>query len=265
VIVPRDSRVIRGSRTGPPGRWNTNKGFTLSTWLKYVLCGAQQTAGQLGYSPLPYPLVTGGFLQFSHIPGHITAIPSSQLNNCNNPTYHDGVNFLTRDAPQPSPCDYYTAPLNCKVVVKGGKPTAVQTSGPGTGGTGGTGTGGTGTGGTGTGGTGTGNGTGRGTGNGSGTTINPNTGQVTGANGNSPGSNGSGGPISAQPVSLTGPAPQEAWLFGVLIVLALLGVIGAPTVLGSWLERRRTADASAGPQAAAPPAAGPPSEPPGRQ
>jgi ABC-type phosphate transport system substrate-binding protein len=250
VVVPRDSRVINGSRTSPPGRWNSNKGYTLSTWLKFVLCGAQQTAGQLGYSPLPYPLVTGGFLQFSHIPGHITAIPSSQLNNCNNPTYHNGINYLTKYAPYPSACDFHTAPLNC--TVRHGRPVA---TGPGSTGTtpGGSTPGGS-----------TPGSTGGSTPGGSspGQSINPNTGQVANANG-SPGS-GTGGLANAQPVGLTGPAPQEAGLFAVLIVLALLGVIVAPTVLGSWLERRRTAGATSGPGAAAPPAGGPLPPPSGR-
>jgi len=211
VIVPRDSRVVNGQTLSAPPRWNTTKGFTLSTWLKFVLCGAQQTAGSLGYSPLPFPLVTGGFLQFSHIPGHITAIPTRQLNNCNNPTYHNGVNFLTKFAPQPSPCDFHTAPLNC--AVRNGKPVAVAaagtspTTGPSTGASTGPSTG-------------------------SGQSINPNTGQLTGAT-------GSGAQINAQPVSLSGTAPQEAWLFAGLIVLALLGAIAAPAVIGSWLERRR--------------------------
>jgi hypothetical protein len=73
---------------------------------------------------------------------------------------------------------------------------------------------------------------------------------VTNANGTPVSS--SGGPVNAQPVSLTGPAPQEAWVFAVLIVLALLGAIVAPTALGAWLERRRTADAGHPPRAAGP-------------
>jgi ABC-type phosphate transport system substrate-binding protein len=244
VIVPRDSRVINGQTLGPPRKFNTNKGYTLSAWLRYVLCGAQKTAGNLGYSPLPYPLVTGGFLQFNHIPGHIGSIPNSQLNNCDNPTYHNGHNFLIQDAPFPSPCDYYTAPLNCTVKLEHGHPVAVSTgSGPGGSGPTGSGPGGSSP-------TGSNAGTHGPGGTSAGQTINPNTGQVVNANGSSP--TGSGGTVNAQPVSLSGPAPQEAWLFAVLIVLALLGAIVAPTALGAWLERRRTADAGH-----APPATGP--------
>jgi ABC-type phosphate transport system substrate-binding protein len=241
IIVPRTSRVVNGSTLGPPPIFNTSKGYTLSTWLKYVLCGAQQTAGALGYSPLPYPLVTGGFLQFDQIPGHIASIPNSQLDNCDNPTYDNGVNLLIKTAPYPSPCAFHTAPLNC--TVKGGKAVASTAAGSASTGSAGTGSAGTSSG---------------GKGNGSGnSSINPNTGAVTGGDT----SDDPGAAINASPVSLSGPAPQEAWVFAVLIVLALLGAIAAPTVLGSWLERRRTADSSAGPGDTAPRPAGPPSQP----
>jgi ABC-type phosphate transport system substrate-binding protein len=43
LIVPRDSRLdSRGVTLGPPPGFNTAKGKTLTTWMKYVLCGAQQ-------------------------------------------------------------------------------------------------------------------------------------------------------------------------------------------------------------------------------
>jgi ABC-type phosphate transport system substrate-binding protein len=234
LIVPRISRTINGRTMGPPPVFGSNgasKGQTLSTWLNFVLCGAQQTAGQLGYSPLPYPLIVGGYNEFDQIPGHIP-VPSVQsfIDRCDNPTYDDGINVLIKDAPYPSPCQKATAPLNC--TVQDGK--AVATSAAGSGGAGsGTGNGGTGT---------------------SGDSINPNTGQATGD------TNGSGTAINASPVSVSGPAPQEAWVFGALILLTLLGAIVAPTVLGSWLERRRTAAAGTGPGTSAPHAVGPGTE-----
>jgi ABC-type phosphate transport system substrate-binding protein len=228
LIVPR---VSRAGTNGPPPIFmgsdhGASKGATLTTWLNFVLCGAQQTAGSLGYSPLPYPLITGGYQQFNQIPGHIAVgSVSSFIATCKNPTYYDGVNLLIKDAPYPSPCQKDTAPLNC--TVKNGQ--AVATSTPSSGGT--------------TGKTGAGNGTTGG--------INPNTGQQSGD------TSGSGTAINASPVSVSGPAPQEAWVFGALIVLALLGAIVAPTVLGSWLERRRMAAADTGPGPAAPEAARP--------
>jgi ABC-type phosphate transport system substrate-binding protein len=220
LIVPRASRTINGNTLGPPHIWTNSKGSTISTWLNFVLCGAQQTAGELGYSPLPYPLITGGYLQFNQIPGHIPvgSVPSF-IAKCNNPTYDDGQNLLIKDAPYPNACQKASAPLDCKVV--GGK--AVPTTAASSGGS-------------------TNSGANSGNANnGSTGAVNPNTGQVTG------GDTGDGGTaINASPVSVSGPAPQEAWVFAVLIVLALLGAIVAPTVLGSWLERRRTATANAG-------------------
>jgi ABC-type phosphate transport system substrate-binding protein len=239
LIVPRISRDIDGSTAGPPPIFNDSKGYTLSTWLNFVLCGAQATAGELGYSPLPYPLITGGYLQFNQIPGHIpVGSVASFISKCNNPTYDDGVNDLIKDATYPTPCQKATAPLNC--TVQNGK--AVATTAAGSDSTS----------------TGSSSKTSDSTGNGS--TINPNTGQVNG------GDTGDGGAaINASPVSLSGPAPQEAWVFAVLIVLALLAAIAAPTVLGSWLERRRTADSATGTGGTTPPPApgpgGPPSEP----
>jgi ABC-type phosphate transport system substrate-binding protein len=240
LIVPRISRNIGGTVAGPPPVFNDSKGYTLSTWLNFVLCGAQQTAGALGYSPLPYPLITGGYLQFNQIPGHIAVgTTASFIAKCNNPTYDDGQNLLIKDAPYPTACQFHTAPLNC--TVKNGK--AVATTGADTG----TSTAGKGSGST-----------------GNGSSINPNTGQVNNGDTGDPGA-----AINASPVSLSGPAPQEAWVFAVLIVLALLAAIAAPTVLGSWLERRRTAESSALPGGTAPPpaapgAGGPPPEPRGR-
>jgi ABC-type phosphate transport system substrate-binding protein len=113
LIIPRDSRVVNQNKEGPPPRFSTAKGETLSTWLNYVLCGAQQKAGSLGYSPLPKNLVVGGFLQVDHTPGHVATPDLKQLDGCNNPTYSDGVNHLIKDAPMPSPCDKLGAPLTC--------------------------------------------------------------------------------------------------------------------------------------------------------
>jgi len=120
---PRDSRMINGQQAGPPSRFDTDKGATLSTWMNYVLCGAQQKAGALGYSPLPKNLVVGGFRQIDHVPGHVPTPDLKQLTGCDNPTYSDGVNHLIANAPMPSQCDKATAPLNCTPGNPNGSPT----------------------------------------------------------------------------------------------------------------------------------------------
>ena len=220
LIVPRDSRP---GFLGPPAGFSTDKGATLSTWLNYVLCGAQKTAGSLGYSPLPKNLVVGGFEQDAHIPGAVPTPDLNQLSNCDNPTYSDGVNHLIVDAPQPSPCDYVTAPLNCTVV--NGKATSTGASGGG-GPSGGSGGGAAGGGG------GVGSGPNGATVNAN-QTIDPNTGQVIGGSGGS----GDGVP-TAVPVAMS-TRPEQEWLLSGLTAAELVGAVAVPSVFGLWLARRR--------------------------
>jgi ABC-type phosphate transport system substrate-binding protein len=216
LIVPRDARP---GFLGPPSRFNTDKGATLSTWLNYVLCGAQKSAGSLGYSPLPKNLVVGGFEQDAHIPGAVPTPDLNQLSNCDNPTYSDGVNHLIVDAPMPSPCDYVTAPLNCTVVNgKATSQTATRTGGGAAGS--GAGAAGAGVGANGAGGSG-------------GASIDPNTGQVIGGSGG-----GAANEAYATSVAL-GARPEEQWLLSTLTALELVGAVAAPSVFGLWLARRR--------------------------
>ncbi len=126
LLVPR---TARGNLTVLPGYASSpNKGYTLSHFLNYSLCSGQQKASSLGYSPLPENLFDGGFKQVSHIPGYDPSqIPNpANYNACNNPTYHNKVNYLLKDAPQPLPCDKVTAPLNCS---SGGGTSAAGVSG----------------------------------------------------------------------------------------------------------------------------------------
>jgi ABC-type phosphate transport system substrate-binding protein len=224
LIVPRDSRP---GFFGPPQDFNNQKGATLSTWLNYVLCGAQQSAAHLGYSPLPVNLVQGGFLQDEHIPGAVPTPDLNRLSNCNNPTYFNGQNLLTKNAPFPSPCDKVGAPLNCVVNSKG---QAVATSSGGSG-SGGSGTGGSGPNGSGPNGAGGAGGPG-GTNGSTAGSVDPNTGQVIG------GSGGSGTPAYAQTVSLAS-RPEERWLLSSLTAIELIAAVAAPTLLGAWWQRRR--------------------------
>jgi len=217
LIIPRDSTV---TNSPAPPRFTNAKGATLSTWLNYVLCGAQQKAGSMGYSPLPKNLVVGGFQQVDHMPGHVATPDQTQLNGCDNPTYSNGVNHLIVDAPQPSPCDAAAAPLNCTVV--GGKAVSIgsgSTGGSGTSGTGGTGTGPT-------------SGTGASGNPFASAGIDPNTGQVL-SGGASVAQN-----VYAEPVSVAS-RPAQQWLLGTLTAVELLAAVVAPVVVGSWLRRRR--------------------------
>jgi ABC-type phosphate transport system substrate-binding protein len=213
LIVPRDKTV---TNSPTPPSWTTSKGATLGTWLNYVLCGAQQSAGALGYSPLPKNLVVGGFEQVDHIPGHVATPDTTQLNGCNNPTYSNGVNHLIADAPEPSPCDYRTAPLDC--VVQDGK---AVSAGGGTGSSGGTGSGSAGTSATGPAGAG-------------GATA-------PGAADGAPGGPGQGAaPIYAQPVSVAS-SPYRKTLPAAAALAEILAAIGVPVLLGSLLRRRKAA------------------------
>jgi phosphate transport system substrate-binding protein len=89
------------------GIFNTDKGSTLSDFMRYVLCGGQSQADTLGYSPLPMNLVIAGSEQIARIPGSGgTGIDTSK---CNNPTFKAGdspsSNLLATTAPQPLACD----------------------------------------------------------------------------------------------------------------------------------------------------------------
>jgi hypothetical protein len=213
---------------GPPPAFTTGRGTTLTTWINYVLCGAQQSAGRLGYSPLPKNLVVGGFLQMGHVPGSIPVPDTTQLMGCNNPTYSDGVNHLIHDAPPPSPCDYRSEPLNC--VVQNGRPVT-----PGNGGSGGSNVGGQSTPGPG----GNGSAVGASPGASSSAGVDTDTGQPLGSNNAA----GGGAALMARETA-TRRAADTA--LTVLTVLELAAALTAPAVLGAWLRRRRTRSSQMG-------------------
>jgi phosphate transport system substrate-binding protein len=89
------------------GIFNTDKGNTLSAFMRYVLCEGQQQADTLGYSPLPMNLVLAGSDQIKRIPGSGGA--GIDTSKCNNPTFKAGDspsnNLLAQTAPQPQACD----------------------------------------------------------------------------------------------------------------------------------------------------------------
>ncbi|CCH28431.1 phosphate ABC transporter substrate-binding protein PstS [Actinosynnema sp. NPDC047251] len=86
------------------GKFNGDKGRTLSDFAYYFLCEGQQQADRLGFSPLPINLVRAGMDQVARVPG--TTKQNKDLGKCNNPTFSaDGSNTLATNAPQPPDCD----------------------------------------------------------------------------------------------------------------------------------------------------------------
>ncbi|WP_151084546.1 phosphate ABC transporter substrate-binding protein PstS [Nocardioides cynanchi] len=88
------SYMVVPTSTAAP--FNTDKGRTLSTFVNYFLCGGQQKADILGYSPLPKNLVEAGFQQVARIPG---AVPSPSITQCHNPALD-----ILHSAPMPDKC-----------------------------------------------------------------------------------------------------------------------------------------------------------------
>jgi len=223
LIVPRTSRTIGGTTYYPKPGFTSGKGATLSSYVGYILCQAQQSAQALGYSPLPKPMVQGGFTQYNYIPGHLPSPAGSNYNNCDNPAYHDGVDTILTDAPYPNKCEKVAAPLNCNPngSNNGGGNANGGGKGSGKGKGSGTGKGNTNT-----------NGNGNSPGGSTGSNVDSNTGQQSGT------TSSANPDVYAQPVALGG-QPAGQWLFGVLTALELIAVVVVPVVLGTWLQRRR--------------------------
>jgi ABC-type phosphate transport system substrate-binding protein len=247
LIVPRDSRTIGGHTYHQPSGFTNSKGVALSTYVNYILCNAQQSAVALGYSPLPKPMVTGGFLQDSHIPGAVPNPAAGNYDSCNNPAYSHGQDVLLAQAPMPSPCQKVTAPLNCGSNNPGSNTPGSNNPGsnnPGSNNPGsntpgsnnpGSNNPGSNTPGSNTPGSNNRSNTpGSSTGPGSTPSINPNTGQV--VSGSQPGAGGTN--VSAQQVSLAS-RPATQWLLGTLTAIELLAALVVPVALGTWLQRRR--------------------------
>jgi phosphate ABC transporter phosphate-binding protein len=115
--------------------FTAQKGTTLGTFAKYMLCEGQQQAEDLGYSPLPMNLVQAGFDQVRKIPGAEGI--SVDLASCNNPTFKPGdsptSNLLATNAPQPAECDK-KGPNQCTTGTAGAAATETAITGSGSGG-----------------------------------------------------------------------------------------------------------------------------------
>jgi phosphate ABC transporter phosphate-binding protein len=96
MIVPTQTNKI----------FTAEKGKTLSIFASYMICEGQQSAKDLGYSPLPMNLVQAGSDVIAKIPGTAGAV---DFNKCNNPTFKPGDspsnNQLAQSAPNPADCD----------------------------------------------------------------------------------------------------------------------------------------------------------------
>ncbi|GAA2223954.1 phosphate ABC transporter substrate-binding protein PstS [Herbiconiux moechotypicola] len=115
--------------------FTAEKGNTLGTFARYMLCEGQQQADTLGYSPLPMNLVIAGSDQIKKIPG--AGSTGVDVNSCNNPTFSPGdgpeSNALAKTAPQPAPCDKQ-GPDQCVTGTGGAAETPTDTTGTGNGG-----------------------------------------------------------------------------------------------------------------------------------
>jgi phosphate transport system substrate-binding protein len=113
--------------TGTSGNaFSTDKGYTLAAFADYAVCGGQQEAAGLGYSPLPINLVQAGFAQIDKIPG---ADPTNvTIQSCHNPTFSPtGVNELAATAPYPPACDKQ-GPTQCTTGTGGAAKTSTAVS-----------------------------------------------------------------------------------------------------------------------------------------
>jgi ABC-type phosphate transport system substrate-binding protein len=124
LVAPRVGTRIPSNFSGGDGR-------TLSTYIDYFLCAGQQYSAELGYSPLPLNLVTGGLLQSSKIPGAIP--PPSLSSGCDNPTLKNGKLIVLQRAPYPTKCDKLGSPLNCSTSAPSASATPTPGSSAGTG------------------------------------------------------------------------------------------------------------------------------------
>jgi ABC-type phosphate transport system substrate-binding protein len=82
LIIPRDKRVIDGMTYRPPPIFNSSKGKTLTTWLRYALCAGQRITPSLGYASLPVNLVEAAFKELNYVPGHIKGPSLAQIRRC---------------------------------------------------------------------------------------------------------------------------------------------------------------------------------------
>jgi uncharacterized membrane protein YgcG len=75
------------------GSMSTADGAVLGQYIRFFACTGQQSAGALGYSPLPPNLVDADFAAINRIPGAARAPTTATAANCSDP-YVDGQTVL---------------------------------------------------------------------------------------------------------------------------------------------------------------------------
>jgi ABC-type phosphate transport system substrate-binding protein len=206
LIVPKSGTSLPSLFANTSGA-----GRTLSEFINYFLCAGQKQMPNLGYSPLPYNLVEGGFLQVNRIPDHVSTPAMNHYGDCDNPTFENGKNELVDTAPYPTACQKLGSPLNC-VVGRNGQ--AENAGGPNNGSSGSNGNGKNGSG-----------------SNGSG---NP----ATGGGSADPGSTAGAADVTGQVVNLSGNGTDRA-LLAVITALAVILAVATPPTVGAWMRRRK--------------------------
>ena len=76
-----------------PGSMSPAEGAVLGQYIRFFACTGQQSAGTLGYSPLPPNLVDADFAAINRIPGAARAPAAATAANCPDP-YVDGQTVL---------------------------------------------------------------------------------------------------------------------------------------------------------------------------
>jgi phosphate transport system substrate-binding protein len=224
LIVPRDGP----SSTAAPlfSQNSSGNGASLSTYIDFYLCQGQNQAGALGYSPLPYNLVQGAFLQVQKIPGTVGTPNVNNYGACNNPTFtQGGKNILLSTAPYPSACQKVGAPLNCTTST-GGKSNGGKSNGKSKTGTQGNGTSPTDT-------TGPGSNSNNGSNGGSGSNINSGTGPTGTSTGEAQNAD-----ITGSVVNVPGNGADRI-LLAVITAIGVAVAVAAPPSVAAYLRRRR--------------------------
>ena len=125
---------------------NAAKGAALSAFVLFLACQGQQSAGQLGYSPLPTNLVAADFAAISRMNGHVAIPTTIDATTCPNPYVTGQLQSVGEPPILGAPDGGFTGTVNVGAgtgngnaaaasVGTGGKSSILKTSSKGPGGT----------------------------------------------------------------------------------------------------------------------------------